>query len=153
MIIQLPTVGDSVAVLFRLPTSIWADNVHLVGDFNGWSITATPMRRSEQFWEVTLLLTANNTYTGNTIINGNILQIGNNGITGTLGTGNVTNSGGLLFSRSDAAYIYGGVINGTGGVTNTGTGTMTWIGNNLYTGPTAITAGKLHLGPWEHIFY
>ncbi len=62
MIIQLPTVGDSVAVLFRLPTSIWADNVHLVGDFNGWSITATPMRRSEQFWEVTLLLTANNTY-------------------------------------------------------------------------------------------
>jgi fibronectin-binding autotransporter adhesin len=91
-------------------------------------------------------LTANNTYTGNTIINGNILQIGNNGITGTLGTGNVTNSGGLLFSRSDAAYIYGGVINGTGGVTNTGTGTMTWIGNNLYTGPTAITAGKLQIG-------
>jgi hypothetical protein len=62
MIIQLPTVGESVAVLFRLPTSIWADTVHLVGDFNGWSTSATPMRRGEQYWEVTLLLTPNNTY-------------------------------------------------------------------------------------------
>jgi hypothetical protein len=62
MIIQLPTVGTSVAALFRLPTSIWADTVHLVGDFNGWSMRATPMFRGEQYWEVTLSLTAGNTY-------------------------------------------------------------------------------------------
>ncbi|NTU85539.1 MAG: glycoside hydrolase family 13 [Chloroflexales bacterium] len=62
MIIQLPIVGETVAVLFRLPASIWADRVHLVGDFNNWSTIATPMRRGEQYWEVTLTLTPARTY-------------------------------------------------------------------------------------------
>jgi hypothetical protein len=31
---------------FRLPASVGAGEVHLVGDFNGWSRTATPMRRA-----------------------------------------------------------------------------------------------------------
>ncbi|HMQ32970.1 MAG TPA: isoamylase early set domain-containing protein [Chloroflexaceae bacterium] len=62
MIVQLPLAEGEVAVLFRLPSSIWADSVCLVGDFNGWSTSATPMRRGEQFWEAALKLPAGATY-------------------------------------------------------------------------------------------
>lgn len=62
MVMQDPIAGEAVVVHFRLPASIWADTVHLVGDFNGWSKTATPMRRGEQYWEVSLTLTAGCTY-------------------------------------------------------------------------------------------
>ncbi len=62
MVIQLPAVGETTTIVFRLPTSIWADTVHLVGDFNGWSTSATPMRCSEQYWEVTVVLTTGSTY-------------------------------------------------------------------------------------------
>ncbi len=62
MIVQLPLEHGEVAVLFRLPASIWADSVYLVGDFNGWSTSATPMRRGEQYWEASLTLPAGATY-------------------------------------------------------------------------------------------
>lgn len=62
MIVQLPMDHGEVAVLFRLPASIWADSVFLVGDFNGWSTSATPMRRGEQYWEASLTLPAGKTY-------------------------------------------------------------------------------------------
>ena len=39
---------------FRLPASVGATTVHLVGDVNDWSPTATPMRR-EGAWFVTTL--------------------------------------------------------------------------------------------------
>lgn len=62
MIVQLPLNNDQVAVVFRLPAQIWADSIHLVGDFNNWSTTATPMRRGEHFWEVTIIVPAGSTY-------------------------------------------------------------------------------------------
>lgn len=62
MIVQLPMDHGEVAVLFRLPASIWADSVFLVGDFNGWSTSATPMKRGEQYWEASLRLPAGTTY-------------------------------------------------------------------------------------------
>lgn len=62
MIVQLPLDHGDVAVVFRLPASIWADSVFLVGDFNGWSTSATPMRRGEQYWEAALKLPAGSTY-------------------------------------------------------------------------------------------
>jgi 1,4-alpha-glucan branching enzyme len=56
MIIQILQSDDSVTVFFRLSSSIWADSVYLVGDFNEWSTSATPMRRGEQYWEARLSL-------------------------------------------------------------------------------------------------
>ena len=94
----------------------------------------------------TLLLTATNTYTGTTTISGGTLQIGNNDATGTLGTGDVTDNGALIFSRSDSGYSYGGVISGSGSVTTAGSGTVRLTGANTYTGPTIIGGGTLILG-------
>ncbi|PDW03942.1 isoamylase early set domain-containing protein [Candidatus Viridilinea mediisalina] len=62
MIIQIPQNDDSVTVVFRLPTSIWADSVYLVGDFNAWSTRATPMKRGEHYWEVKLSLSSGGRY-------------------------------------------------------------------------------------------
>ena len=93
----------------------------------------------------TLTLSGANTYTGVTTVSGGVLQIGNAGITGTLGTGNVTltSPGNLTFNRTDAAYTYGGIISGTGSLTQAGAGTTTLTGNNSFTGATTVSAGKL----------
>lgn len=58
MIMQLPIGNQEVVVLFRLPAQIWADKIQLVGDFNGWSTSATPMRLGEQYWEARVTLHA-----------------------------------------------------------------------------------------------
>ncbi len=46
----------TVLVTFRLPSAIWAENVYLVGDFNGWNRHSHPLTRSrnEDQWEITL---------------------------------------------------------------------------------------------------
>lgn len=62
MIVQHPMDDGVVSVLFRLPAAIWADHIAVVGDFNGWSPSATPMQLGEQFWEARLTLEAGNTY-------------------------------------------------------------------------------------------
>ena len=95
----------------------------------------------------TAILTGGNTYAGLTSISAGILQIGNGGTTGTLGTGNVAVSGAstrLLINRSDTITI-GQTISGTGGVTQAGTGTTILTGNNTYA-TTTITAGTLQVG-------
>lgn len=61
MIVQLPLNNEQVMVVFRLPAQIWADSIHLVGDFNNWSTSATPMRRGEQYWEATVTVPAGST--------------------------------------------------------------------------------------------
>lgn len=62
MIFQLLTDNHQVVVLFRLSAQIWADTIHLVGDFNGWSTSATPMRLGEKYWEARLTLPAGGRY-------------------------------------------------------------------------------------------
>jgi len=90
-------------------------------------------------------LTGNNTYAGGTIIAAGTLLVGSGGSSGTLGTGNVTNSGTLDFDRGDT-YAFGGVISGSGVVNQIGSGTTVLNGNNTYTGVTTISAGTLQLG-------
>ncbi|WP_165357412.1 autotransporter-associated beta strand repeat-containing protein, partial [Sphingosinicella sp. CPCC 101087] len=92
-------------------------------------------------------LTGNSTYTGPTNINAGTLFIGNGGTTGSItsNTVNVTGLGALGFDRSDTV-TYAGTIQGSGGVTQAGTGTTILTGDNLYSGGTTISAGILQLG-------
>ena len=50
-----------------------------------------------------------------------------------------------LFNRADAV-TFGGVVSGTGALTQLGTGTTTLTGANTYTGGTTISAGTLQIG-------
>ncbi len=94
----------------------------------------------------TWLLTGNNTFTGNTVINGGLLQIGNGGTTGTIGSPSITVAAGTLgFDRSDTMTL-GGTISGAGNVQQSGSGTTALTATNTYTGGTSITAGTLQLG-------
>ncbi len=94
----------------------------------------------------TLVLTGSNTYAGPTVVTAGTLQVGGGGNSGTLGPGNVSNSGALVFSRSDAGLTVRGAINGSGGLFQNGSGMVTLSGNNSYTGPTTISGGTLQIG-------
>ena len=91
-------------------------------------------------------LTGANTYLDGTIVSNGVLQVGNGGTIGTIGTGNATVTATLVFNRSDALTFSGGVI-GTGLVAQAGSGTLTLSGAiNLWNtnGDTAVyTAGTL----------
>ncbi|NBT90759.1 MAG: hypothetical protein EBT50_08035, partial [Verrucomicrobia bacterium] len=93
----------------------------------------------------TVTLTNSNSYSGLTTIAGGVLQVGNGGTNGTLGIGDVTNSGVLTFNRSDS-LSYGGMISGTGRLSKLAAGTVTLTGNHSYSGGTTISAGILEIG-------
>jgi fibronectin-binding autotransporter adhesin len=90
------------------------------------------------------VLTGNNTYTGGTIINAGTLQLGEDGTSGSI-TGNVTDNGTLIFSRSDS-LSFGGAISGTGSMIKRGGGTLLLNGRNSYTGTTTVSTGTLQAG-------
>jgi autotransporter-associated beta strand protein len=69
-----------------------------------------------------LVLTGANNFTGGTTIAAGTLVIGDGDIHGVL-PGNVTTNGALQFNRSDN-FVYGGVIRGTGNVTQQGVGIL-----------------------------
>ena len=89
----------------------------------------------------TLVLTGDNTYSGGTTINAGTLQLGNGGTTGSV-EGNIANNAALAFNRSDDV-TYGGVISGTGSLTQAGSGQLTLTGANTFTGVTTVSAGRL----------
>lgn len=92
-----------------------------------------------------LVLTGSNTYTGATVILGGILQLGNGGATGSISsTSQITTNGTLAINRSGATVQgtdFGAIVAGTGGLSHTGTGTVTLNVANTYSGVTAITGG------------
>ncbi|CAI1196705.1 Outer membrane protein IcsA autotransporter precursor [Serratia quinivorans] len=101
----------------------------------------------QQMGSGTMVLTGNNSYSGTTTISSGVLQIGDGGTTGTLGSGavTVTTPGTLTFNRSDTV-TYGGVISGTGSLAQNGSGTTVLTANNTFTGSTTINTGTLQLG-------
>jgi fibronectin-binding autotransporter adhesin len=92
----------------------------------------------------TLTLAGTNTYSGGTTVSEGILQIGDNGTTGSI-TGNITNNAALIFNRTNS-YTYAGVISGTGTFEQAGSGSTIFTGANIYSGGTTISAGTLQIG-------
>ena len=122
-----------------------------------------------------LLLSDSNTFTGGlAVLSGtlSVPSVNNTGVAGPLGTGAVpillggdTTAATLVYTGSGAttnqAFTMGagggifaissslgvsGVIDGSGNLTKTGSGTLTLSGSNLYTGITTINSGTLALG-------
>ena len=90
----------------------------------------------------TLILAANNTYSGVTLINAGTLQIGAGGTSGAIGAGNVTNNADFAFNRTDTV-TFNNLIAGTGRLEQNGTGTVGLTANNTYSGGTTVNDGTL----------
>ena len=91
------------------------------------------------------ILSADNLYSGQTTVSNGILQVGNGGTTGLLGTGAIVNNSTLAFNRSDDVLITT-AIGGSGSVVQAGIGSTTLTVPQAFTGPTRIDAGTLSLG-------
>lgn len=94
----------------------------------------------------TVVVTADNTYTGTTTINGGTLQIGNGGTTGSIdATSGVTvgANGTFAFNRSDD-ITFDRVISGSGIVRQTNSNLINLTGDSsAFTGTTFVEAGTL----------
>jgi fibronectin-binding autotransporter adhesin len=96
----------------------------------------------------TLIFTKSQLYTGSTAISAGTLQLGD----GT--SGNVTLNGDVYLTASSASLAFNTPssqsfayeIFGTGGVSKSGSGTLTLLGVNTYSGPTNINEGTVRLG-------
>ncbi len=102
-----------------------------------------------------LIMTADNTYTGATIISGGSLQLGNGGSTGSLSPSSsitIADAGSTLaFSRNDTVtqgVHFAGVITGDGRVNQRGIdgGSLILNGANTYTEKTRVRSGTLVAG-------
>jgi autotransporter-associated beta strand protein len=89
-----------------------------------------------------LILTQNNTCTGNTTISAGTIQLGNGATTGTVGSGSITNNGTLSINRSDV-YFFNNTMSGTGSMTKEGSGRVNILAANSYTGGTTLSSGTL----------
>jgi fibronectin-binding autotransporter adhesin len=92
----------------------------------------------------TWVLTGNNTYTGDTVINDGNLMIGDGNTSGNLGTGNVivdAATSTLSMNRSDTV-IFDATMSGPGTFAQVGSGTTTLTANNSI-GATTVSAGTL----------
>ncbi|HEV2505133.1 MAG TPA: autotransporter domain-containing protein [Mesorhizobium sp.] len=96
----------------------------------------------------TTIFTSENAYSAVTNISpGAVLQLGNGGTTGSIRDGVVNNDGTLIIDRSaDIFPRYAGVVSGTGTLVKNGTGLVTLVGVNTYSGGTTINTGELRIG-------
>ena len=63
---------ELVRVTFTLPPAIWAETVHLSGDFNNWSKTSHPLiwDRQEEVWTISLTLPKGREFQFRYLVNG-----------------------------------------------------------------------------------
>ncbi len=93
-----------------------------------------------------VLTSSSNSYSGTTTINAGNLRVGN-GSTGSIGSGNIVNNGGLIFNLSGNTSV-SSVISGSGTVSQSGgaSSVVNLSGSNTYTGATNIGSGTLQVG-------
>jgi 1,4-alpha-glucan branching enzyme len=70
MIVKTYAGDGRVRVTFSMPAAIWADTIHVVGDFNRWSHTANPLQLTESGWLATVELTAGKSFQYRFLVNG-----------------------------------------------------------------------------------
>lgn len=111
-----------------------------------------------------LMLTAANSYTGGTFLNGGMLSVSRDANLGAA-AGALNFNGGTLRNtaaftsartvtlgagggtfQTDADFTLSGAITGTGGLTKTGAATLLLNGTNIYQGVTTVVAGTLKAG-------
>ena len=56
------TAGTITSVTFSIPVPLKAETITVVGDFNGWSHTATPLRKNLDGWSITMELPTGKQY-------------------------------------------------------------------------------------------
>ena len=67
-------IPDHVCVRFELPSCIWADHVHLIGEFNNWKPGTMPMQQARDGdWFIELDLPCDRTYQFRYLIDGHWL--------------------------------------------------------------------------------
>ncbi len=94
----------------------------------------------------TLLLTADNAYTGATAVSTGVLQIGTGGASGSVaGAISVSSGATVRYNRSGSSVI-SSAISGGGSVDFAGTGDTTLQTANTFSGSTTIAAGTLIVG-------
>ena len=94
-----------------------------------------------------LIISGANDYTGSTTISGGILQIGDDGATGSLPAGAVVNNATLRFDRTGTLLVPN-AISGSGAVTidcPINAGTVVLSGNNTFTGAVTVNSGALRI--------
>ncbi|MEY4242462.1 MAG: hypothetical protein RLZZ245_47 [Verrucomicrobiota bacterium] len=95
----------------------------------------------------TQILTGENTYSGATTISTGTLQLGGGSTTGSLSaSSSITNNGTFAVNRSNAVTQgtdFGTIVAGSGGVIQSGGGTLTLNTANTYSGTTQISSGTL----------
>lgn len=99
--------------------------------------------RFEQMGAGTTVLSADNSWSGGTIISSGTLQIGNGGTSGSV-VGDILNDGTLQFNRSDDVSL-SNQVTGSGDVVQLGSGKLTLNGDQVYTGATRVENGTLQI--------
>lgn len=98
----------------------------------------------------TLILSGNNTYTGDTLVSQGSLQLGDGGNSGSV-LGDIVlaktdhDIGALKINRADD-YALTGKISGEGGVSHLGTGTTTLTADNSFSGGLSVEKGTVKAG-------
>jgi len=143
--VNITTIGGGTSTV----TSINADNSGAININNMDTLTVSGVIAGDNATVTksgagSLIYAGTNTYTGGTVVNAGVLQIGNGATNGSI-VGNITNNATVVFNRSDA-YSYADSISGSGAVEKVGSGELTFSGNNTYIGATNIKADTLKLG-------
>jgi autotransporter-associated beta strand protein len=139
--IQLDTQVFPTAVEFNHGTTVATYTLSGTGAISGPTSVA-------KYGSGTTIVATDNTYTGTTDIHEGVLQFGNGGLAGSLGSGAVAVDFGatLGFARSGSAVV-GNIISGSGTVRNSGPGTVVFTANSTgFMGDVNVAGGTLQLG-------
>ena len=123
------------------PGSITMNNPAVTYTFDGSGrLTGTTPLDINLGGRLIIANTGSNIFTGPINISSGILQVGNGGAGGNLGSGPITNFGALVFNRTGTNVVNNSIA-GNGPITNLSPGVVTLGGANTYDGEVVIASG------------